>query len=100
MKHNSIFRQLWMVTDKRDEMLSLNVVRCVTILLTTECESIGLIKSTNLDNVIVEPGKSQEELIIGILKCLGYFTTYSVPKCAEQVTTINFYNNILLILLI
>ncbi|XP_047503466.1 armadillo repeat-containing protein 5 isoform X3 [Pieris napi] len=77
-------RQLWMITDKRDEMLSLNVARCVAILLTTECESIGLIKSTNLDNVIMEPGRSQEELIIGILKCLGYFTTYSIPQCAEQ----------------
>lgn len=74
-----------MITDKRDEMLSLNVVRCVTILLTTECESIGLIKSTNLNNIILEPGRSKEELIIGILKCLGYFTTYSIPKCAEQV---------------
>ncbi|XP_022117785.2 armadillo repeat-containing protein 5 isoform X1 [Pieris rapae] len=77
-------RQLWMIADKRDEMLSLNVARCVAILLTTECESIGIIKSTNLDNVIMEPGRSQEELIIGILKCLGYFTTYSIPQCAEQ----------------
>ncbi|XP_045498323.1 armadillo repeat-containing protein 5 [Colias croceus] len=77
-------RQLWMIAEKRDEMLSLNVVRCVTILLTTECESIGLMKSTHIDKEIEVPRRSQEELIIGILKCLGYFTTYSIPQCAEQ----------------
>ncbi|CAK1551154.1 unnamed protein product [Leptosia nina] len=77
-------RQLWTITDKRDEMLSMSVVRCIAILLTTECESIGLIKSTTLDRIIIEPSKSQEELIVGILKCLGHFTTYSTSKCAKQ----------------
>lgn len=73
-----------MVIDKRDEMLSLNAVRCVAILLTTECESAGIIKSTAAKEN-VSPRKSQEELITGILKCLGYFTTHSTSQCAEQV---------------
>lgn len=75
-----------MVVDKRDEMLSQNAVRCVAILLTTECETAGIIKSTN--NALRETDglrKSQEELITGILKCLGYFTTHSSIQCAEQV---------------
>ncbi|KAL0883062.1 hypothetical protein ABMA27_016532 [Loxostege sticticalis] len=79
-------RQLWMVVDKRDEMLSQNAVRCVAILLTTECETAGIIKSTN--NALKETDglrKSQEELITGILKCLGYFTTHSSIQCAEQI---------------
>lgn len=75
-----------MVVDKRDEMLSQNAVRCVAILLTTECETAGIIKSAN--NALRETDgirKSQEELITGILKCLGYFTTHSSIQCAEQV---------------
>lgn len=80
-----IGRQLWMVTDKRDEMLSLNTVRCVAILLTTECESAGIIKSANSTKESDGLRKSQEELITGILKCLGYFTTYTASLCAEQV---------------
>lgn len=75
-----------MIKEKRNEMLNLNAVRCVSVLLTTECESIGIIKSTNVDKEIQEPKKSQEELINAILKCLGYFTTYPVSSCAEQVT--------------
>lgn len=67
-------------------MLSLNAIRCISILLTTECENMGIIKSTTVDREIEEPKKSQEELISSILKCLGYFTTYPVPNCAEQVT--------------
>ncbi|XP_050679997.1 uncharacterized protein LOC126975926 [Leptidea sinapis] len=77
-------RQLWMITNKRDEMLGFNVVHCVTLLLISLCESIGLI--TSLCKSIPEggPTRSQEELISGILKCLGYFTTYSIPECAQQ----------------
>lgn len=78
-------RQLWMVIDKRDEMLSLNTVRCVAILLTTECESAGIIKSANPAKETEGLRKSQEELITGILKCLGYFTTHTASLCAEQV---------------
>ncbi|CAH2096098.1 unnamed protein product [Euphydryas editha] len=78
-------RQLWMIKEKRNEMLNLNAVRCVSVLLTTECESIGIIKSTNVDREIQEPKKSQEELINAILKCLGYFTTYPISNCAEQI---------------
>ncbi|CAB3261567.1 unnamed protein product [Arctia plantaginis] len=78
-------RQLWMVTDKRDEMLSLNAVRCIAILLTTECETAGIIKSTVPVRETEGLKKSQEELILGILKCLGYFTTYSTAHCAEQI---------------
>lgn len=78
-------RQLWMVTEKRDEMLSLNAARCVAILLTTECESAGIIKTTNPDKENEGLRKSQEELITGILKCLGYFTTHATIHCAEQV---------------
>lgn len=74
-----------MVIDKRDEMLGLNAVRIVSVLLTVECESAGIIKSSNQDKVADRPKKSQEELITGILKCLGYFTTYANPHCAEQV---------------
>ncbi|XP_034832431.1 armadillo repeat-containing protein 5 [Maniola hyperantus] len=77
-------RQLWMVKDKRSEMLSLNAVRSVSILLTTECESMGIIKSTT-NKEIADPKKSQEDLIGGILKCLGYFTTYPVASCAQQI---------------
>lgn len=73
-----------MVTEKREEMLGLNAVRCIAILLTTECESAGIIKSSNTKE---SDGlrKSQEELITGILKCLGYFTTHCTSQCAEQV---------------
>lgn len=78
-------RQLWMVTDKRDEMLSLNAVRCIAILLTTECETAGIIKVTAALREADVLKKSQEELIIGILKCLGYFTTHSTAQCAEQI---------------
>ncbi|KPJ08530.1 Armadillo repeat-containing protein 5 [Papilio machaon] len=78
-------RQLWMVTDKRDEMLSVNAVRCITVLLTAQCESAGIIESPNPTNEVDELKKSHEELINGILKCLGYFTTYSNPQCAEQI---------------
>lgn len=78
-------RQLWMVSEKRDEMVSLNSVRCIAILLTTECETAGIIKSTNPPRDSEGLRKSQEELITGILKCLGYFTTHSSPQCAEQV---------------
>lgn len=74
-----------MVTDKRDEMLSLNTVRCVAILLTTECESAGIIKSANPAKESEGLRKSQEELITGILKCLGYFTTHTASLSAEQV---------------
>ncbi|XP_048478636.1 armadillo repeat-containing protein 5 [Plutella xylostella] len=76
-------RQLWMVTEKREEMLGLNAVRCIAILLTTECGSAGIIKSSNTKE---SDGlrKSQEELITGILKCLGYFTTHCTSQCAEQ----------------
>lgn len=79
-----------MVKDKRNEMLSLNAVRCVSILLTMECETMGIIKSST-DKEVVDPKKSQEELICGILKCLGYFTIYPVVNCAEQVFTFNFF---------
>lgn len=74
--------------DKRDEMLTLNAIRCVSILLSTECESMGIIKSSTLEKEIEEPKKSQDELIVGILKCLGHFTTYAVRQCAEQVREI------------
>ncbi|XP_052741286.1 armadillo repeat-containing protein 5 isoform X2 [Bicyclus anynana] len=73
-----------MVKDKRDEMLKLNAVRVVSMLLTTECETMGLIKS-DTDKDADSPKKSQEELVTGILKCLGYFTTYPVGNCAEQI---------------
>ncbi|XP_031765935.2 armadillo repeat-containing protein 5 isoform X2 [Galleria mellonella] len=78
-------RQLWMIVDKREEMLSVNAVRCVAILLTTECESAGIIKSTNPNRETEGIRKSQEELIVGILKCLGYFTTHATLQCAEQI---------------
>ncbi|XP_047029859.1 armadillo repeat-containing protein 5 [Helicoverpa zea] len=78
-------RQLWMVTEKREEMLSLNSVRCIAILLTTECETAGIIKSTGPIREADGLRKSQEELISGILKCLGYFTTHSTIQCAEQI---------------
>ncbi|CAG5048003.1 unnamed protein product, partial [Parnassius apollo] len=78
-------RQLWMVTDKRDEMLSLNAVRCIVILLIMQCESVGIMKSSNPEKELEELKRSQEELITGILKCLGYFTTYANPHCAEQI---------------
>ncbi|KAI5637273.1 BTB/POZ domain-containing protein [Phthorimaea operculella] len=78
-------RQLWMVTDKREEMLGLNAVRCIAILLTTECESAGLLKTANPVKEHEVLRKSQEELITGILKCLGYFTTHSTAACAEQI---------------
>lgn len=74
-----------MVAEKREEMLSLNAVRCIAILLTVQCESVGIIKSSNPEKETEELKKSDEELIIGILKCLGYFTTYLNPHCAEQV---------------
>lgn len=78
-----------MVQEKRDEMLSLNAVRCIAILLTTECETAGIIKSTcNPCKEGEGLRKSQEELICGILKCLGYFTTHASVLCAEQVTII------------
>ncbi|CAH2262845.1 jg9219 [Pararge aegeria aegeria] len=77
-------RQLWMVKDKRDEMLRLHAVQSVSILLTTECESIGIIKSST-GKEIEDPKRSQDDLIVGILKCLGYFTTYLVGNCAEQI---------------
>ncbi|XP_026499690.1 armadillo repeat-containing protein 5 isoform X1 [Vanessa tameamea] len=76
-------RQLWMVKDKRNEMLSLNAVRCISALLSTECEKKGIIKSVHREKE--EPKKSQEELINAILKCMGHFTTYSVVDCAEQI---------------
>ncbi|KAF9421142.1 hypothetical protein HW555_002854 [Spodoptera exigua] len=78
-------RQLWMVNEKREEMLSLNSVRCIAILLTTECETAGIIKSTTIARESEGLRKSQEELITGILKCLGYFTTHSTAQCAEQI---------------
>ncbi|XP_060803453.1 armadillo repeat-containing protein 5 isoform X1 [Amyelois transitella] len=78
-------RQLWMVIDKREEMLALNAVRCIAILVTTECESAGIIKSTNPARETEGFRKSQEELVIGILKCLGYFTTHATAQCAEQI---------------
>ncbi|XP_013145321.1 PREDICTED: armadillo repeat-containing protein 5 isoform X2 [Papilio polytes] len=78
-------RQLWMVTDKREEMLSVNAVKCVAVLLTVQCESAGILDSPNPISEVEELGKSQEELINGILKCLGYFTTYSNKQCAEQI---------------
>ncbi|RVE50863.1 hypothetical protein evm_004430 [Chilo suppressalis] len=80
-------RQLWMLNNKRDEMLAQNTVHIIAILLTTECETAGIIKSSSKSTVEETDGlrKSQEELIIGILKCLGYFTTYSSVSCAEQI---------------
>ncbi|XP_013165016.1 PREDICTED: armadillo repeat-containing protein 5 isoform X2 [Papilio xuthus] len=78
-------RQLWMVTDKREEMLSVNAVRCITVLLTVQCESAGIIESSNPTSDVEELKKSHEELINGILKCLGYFTTYTNPQCFEQI---------------
>ena len=74
-----------MVTEKRDEMLSLNSVRCIAVLLTTECETAGIIKTTTPGREAEGLRKSQEELMTGILKCLGYFTTHSTAQCAEQV---------------
>lgn len=76
-----------MVIDKREEMLNQNSVRCIAILLTNECESAGILKSTNPQNETAELRKSQEELISGILKCLGYFTTHATTQCAVQVGT-------------
>lgn len=78
-------RHLWMVTDKRDEMLSLNAVRCIAILLTVECESAGIIKSSSSSKETDGLRKSQEELVIGILKCIGFFTTHPTLQCAEQI---------------
>ncbi|KAJ0176554.1 hypothetical protein K1T71_007733 [Dendrolimus kikuchii] len=78
-------RQLWMITEKRDEMLSLNAVRCVAILLTTECEAAGVIKTTNPQKEYDGLRKSQEELISGILKCVGYFTIHATIQSAEQI---------------
>lgn len=75
-----------MVTEKREEMLSVNAVRCIAILLATECESAGVIKSSNTHKESDGFRKSQEELVTGILKCLGYFTTHATNQCAEQVT--------------
>lgn len=84
-----------MVTDKREEMLSVNAVKCVAVLLTVQCESAGILDSPNPISEVEELGKSQEELINGILKCLGYFTTYSNKQCAEQVLNIICYGQIL-----
>lgn len=80
-----------MVTDRREEMLELNTVRCIAILLTTECESAGILKPNPHRDVPSEKElrKSQEELIIGILKCLGYFTTHATTQCGEQVILFN-----------
>lgn len=80
-------RQLWMVNDKRDEMLAQNCVRVIAILMTTECEAAGIIKSSSNPTGKESDGfrKSQEELITGILKCLGYFTTYTNVLCSEQI---------------
>ncbi|CAG9786810.1 unnamed protein product [Diatraea saccharalis] len=80
-------RQLWMVNDKRDEMVAQNTVRIISILLTTECEKAGIIKSSSNHAAAESEGlrKSQEELIVGILKCIGYFTTYSSVPCSEQI---------------
>lgn len=77
-----------MVLDKREEMLHLNSVRCIAILLTTECEMAGILKSANPLKETTELRKSQEELISGILKCLGYFTTHTTTQCAEQVNVL------------
>lgn len=74
-----------MIKDKRKEMLNVNAIRCISILLTTECENMGIIKSSTVEKEVEDPKKSQEELINSILKCLGYFTTYPVSTCAEQV---------------
>lgn len=87
-----------MVVDKREEMLAQNAVRSIAILITTECELAGIIKSAN--NALREGEgfrKSQEELITGILKCLGYFTTHSSNQCAEQVldTSIKIFRHII-----
>lgn len=73
------------MSDKREEMLSVNSVRCIAILLTTECELAGILKSDKPQNEHSELRKSQEELISGILKCLGSFTTHVTTQCAEQV---------------
>lgn len=81
----SSFRQLWTVIDKRDEMLYLNAVKCVAQLMITECESTGVIKSEDNVNEFEGFRKSREELLIGILKCLGFFTIHTTPHCAEQV---------------
>lgn len=75
-----------MVVDKRQEMLNLNSVCCIAILLTNECESAGILKSANPQKE-TELRKSQEELISGILKCFGYFTTHATTLCAVQVST-------------
>ncbi|KAL4715456.1 hypothetical protein ACJJTC_015359 [Scirpophaga incertulas] len=79
-------RQLWAISDKRDEMLTLNAVGCIALLLTNECETAGIIKSsTNMSKDSEGFRKSQEELISGILKCIGYFTIHTTIRCAEQI---------------
>lgn len=80
-----------MITEKREEMLSINTVRCIAILLTTECEST-IINSTDPHKKLEKKEtlkKSQEELITSILKCIGYFTTHATVPCAEQVRFID-----------
>ncbi|GBP69342.1 Armadillo repeat-containing protein 5 [Eumeta japonica] len=78
-------RQLWMFPDKREEMLACKAIYCIAMLMINECESAGIIKSTNTCKESDGFRKSQEELINGILKCLGYFTTYSTTQCSEQI---------------
>ncbi|KPI95601.1 Armadillo repeat-containing protein 5 [Papilio xuthus] len=84
-------RQLWMVTDKREEMLSVNAVRCITVLLTVQCESAGIIESSNPTSDVEELKKSHEELInaFQILVNEGLISVLT-DKLNDHLTTMDF----------
>ncbi|XP_041979106.1 uncharacterized protein LOC121733072 [Aricia agestis] len=81
-------RLLWMVEIRRHEMLSIHTVFCISQLLYAECQSMGLIKpesAERVQEVEQNPRKSQQELISGILKCMGYFSTCQMQTCVNQI---------------
>lgn len=71
--------------EKRNEMISMNAIRCVAVLMTSECEIMGYIKSSDSDSDVEEPSRLQEDFMGGILKCIWSFTSHPVASCAEQV---------------
>ncbi|CAG9561823.1 unnamed protein product [Danaus chrysippus] len=78
-------RKLWSVEGKRNEMISMNAIRCIAILMTSECEIMGYIKSSDSDNDVDEPTRLQMDFMGGILKCIWTFTSHPVSSCAEQI---------------
>ncbi|XP_061383636.1 uncharacterized protein LOC116769953 isoform X2 [Danaus plexippus] len=66
-------------------MISMNAIRCVAVLMTSECEIMGYIKSSDSDSDVEEPSRLQEDFMGGILKCIWSFTSHPVASCAEQI---------------